>query len=441
MQTKTHKIHNLVLPSIFSISRPVGAYMCQDPNRKDRTRRSDLYTRTLLEMLEQVMKGFCFGGLHRRHRGYDAVCCHAWLHRSVRHWSSQNVATRAKVVVVGSGRMGRIRTQLIQANPKFQLMGIVDSNLSAAQTLAQEYHVPAFENLEQVASSGGEDTRKRLDGIVCSSPTLSHWSVVEQAIDHGVSHIFLEKPVEVSAPKIEALFHLASNNSVALCCGFQRRFDPSYTSALNLLPSIFGDAHADDDSKKSTIVYANIFFGDHPVPSMEFLIQGGGDIFMDLSAHDVDYVLQALKGQSVISVYATGTSSTRALQEAGVHDNATMMLTCSGGTVVTIFLSRSAAYGYDQRAEFFGPRGRIQVGNIAETSTVVSTAMGICHSKYQHSFPQRFHQAFGNEMQLFADILLGNEAAWPVTKEDCIRVQQVADAAQKSAQTGKVVQL
>ncbi len=343
-----------------------------------------------------------------------------------------NVTSRARVIVVGSGRMGQIRTQLIQANPKFQLVGIVDSDLSAAQALAKMYHVPAFESWKQLSS---DNVSNRFDGVVCCSPTLSHWHIVEQSIELGISHIFLEKPVEISAQRIEALFDLALQNNVALCCGFQRRFDPSYQSAMDLLPTILGD----DDG--GTIVYANIFFGDHPVPSMEFLLQGGGDIFMDLSAHDVDYVLQALRGQGVVSVYATGTSSTLALQQAGVHDNATMMLTCTRGTVVTIFLSRSATYGYDQRAEFFGPGGRIEVGNISETSTVVSTSEGIRHSKYQHSFPQRFQVAFGNELDLFADILLGNKSTWPVTKDDCIRVQQVADAAQQSARTGKVVHL
>ena len=332
--------------------------------------------------------------------------------------------------------MGQIRTQLIHANPKFQLVGIVDLNLSAAQALGDTHHVPAFEGLDQVVEKNKNEGT--LDGVVCCSPTQTHRPIVEQAIDRGIANIFLEKPVEESASKIQSLFDLASQHNVALCCGFQRRFDPSYRSALSLMPTIL---KGPGEEEPSELIYANIFFGDHPVPPMEFLLQGGGDIFMDLSAHDVDYVLQALGGQSVVSVYATGTSSTPALQQAGVHDNATMMLTCSGGTVVTIFLSRSATYGYDQRAEFFGRGGRIQVGNIAETSTVLSTDKGMSLSKYQHSFPQRFYQAFGNEMDSFADILLGVGPSWPVTKEDCIKVQEVADAAQESARSGQVVHL
>ncbi len=103
-------------------------------------------------------------------------------------------------------------------------------------------------------------------------------------------------------------------------------------------------------------------------------------------------------------------------------------------------MSRSASYGYDQRFEIFGSEGRVQVGNIHETSTVVSTAAGIQSSKYQHSFPQRFNEAFGMELEAFADTIL-YKTSWPVTKEDCIRVQQVADAAQEPVRTGQVVEL
>ena len=48
---------------------------------------------------------------------------------------------RAKVLVVGSGRMGQIRSSLIYANPRFELCGIVDTNLDAARLLATTYQV------------------------------------------------------------------------------------------------------------------------------------------------------------------------------------------------------------------------------------------------------------------------------------------------------------
>jgi myo-inositol 2-dehydrogenase/D-chiro-inositol 1-dehydrogenase len=77
-------------------------------------------------------------------------------------------------------------------------------------------------------------------------------------------------------------------------------------------------------------VTANLFFADHPCPPKEFLLNGGGNIIMDLAPHDVDYILHTLQ-DDVVSVYATGTSSTDELAAAGVHDNATMLMKFAKG--------------------------------------------------------------------------------------------------------------
>ena len=115
-----------------------------------------------------------------------------------------------------------------------------------------------------------------------------------------------------------------------------------------------------------------------------------------------------------------------------------MLITCTG-TVVTLFLSRSASYGYDQRCEIFGTDGMVQVGNVPEHTAVVSTATGVQHARLQHSFPQRFHQAFAMELDAFADTLLVEGTTWPVTAQQCIHVQRCADAARLSCDTGKIV--
>ena len=156
--------------------------------------------------------------------------------------------------------------------------------------------------------------------MIVSSPTFTHEEVIRQAGNHGV-HVFTEKPVDETAEKIIKLFEISESAGIQLCCGFQRRFDLSYVSVANAVRS----------GKIGTPVTANIFFADHPSPPKEFLLKGG-NIFMDLSAHDVDYIMQALD-DDVVSVYATGTSSTDELAAAGVHDNANMMMKFRKGEI------------------------------------------------------------------------------------------------------------
>lgn len=103
-------------------------------------------------------------------------------------------------------------------------------------------------------------------------------------------------------------------------------------------------------------------------------------------------------------------------------------------------MSRSAVYGYDQRCEIFGTKGLVSVNNIHETSTTISNVSGIHQSRLQHSFPERFHTSFGIELDAFCDTLLLNKP-WPVSADQCVRVQRVADAAQESDELGQVVHL
>jgi myo-inositol 2-dehydrogenase/D-chiro-inositol 1-dehydrogenase len=266
--------------------------------------------------------------------------------------------------------------------------------------------------------------------------------------------VFTEKPVDETAEKIESIFRYSEAVGIELCCGFQRRFDPSYVAAT--------DAVMRGEIGKP--VSASIFCADHPCPPKKFLLTGG-NIFMDLSAHDVDYIIHTLQDEVV---YATGTSSDDDLAAVGVHDNATMIMNFHqgkslfswfelrdslvregsvdsfiglfvlAGAVVTLFLSRFATYGYDQRCEIFGSDGLVSVKNVHSNTAVVSNKDGIHQSRLQHSFPQRFNEAFALELNAFADTVLLDKP-WPVTADQCVRVQRVADAARLSADCGQVV--
>jgi len=361
--------------------------------------------------------------------------------------AASSALRRARVLLVGSGRMGQIRGSLMYSSPKFDMVGVCDVNSSGAQSLADKYSALPFttvneaidhfgvrreaEYFEQVGDSVVVSTEpessEAVDGIVLCAPTFTHEEVISKAAEYGLP-VFVEKPVDGTSAKIEHLFNLCEQSGVKLCCGFQRRFDDSYVAV----------AEAVKQGKIGNPISANIFFADHPCPPIEFLLTGG-DIFMDLCAHDVDYIRHALNDE-VASVYATGTSSTQELKEAGVFDNATMVMTFQKGAVVTLTMSRSARYGYDQRAEIFGTEGLASVGNQHANSSVISNIDGIVRPKYKHSFPERFNQGFQTELEAFADTILYDKE-WPISRNDCVNVQKVADAAKLSSQTNEVVHL
>lgn len=266
-----------------------------------------------------------------------------------------------------------------------------------------------------------------LDGLVISTPTPTHGTLIREAAKNGFG-VFVEKPVAESPEEIEELYRICEDHKVPLCSGFQRRYDASYARA----------ARAVQQGAIGRVSNANIFFGDSPGPAFEFLLEGG-NIFFDLSVHDVDFIRWALN-EDIESVYARGTSSRDELKESNIQDNATMMMTTTEGAVVTLTMSRRAAYGYDQRCEIFGDRGKVTIGNEFETTTILSEKNGEHWSRLKNSFDTRFRDAFSNEMDAFADTLM-EKIPWGVQKEDVIRVQQVAAAAKTSLETNQIVYL
>ena len=285
----------------------------------------------------------------------------------------------------------------------------------------------AFSSLNDAIDHFSGNGNLKIDGIVVCTPTFTHDGVIREAAENGL-HIFTEKPVDETADKIVSLFEICEANKVKLCCGFQRRFDATYKAVSDAVRG----------NEIGIPLSASIFFADHPCPPIKFLLTGG-DIFMDLSAHDVDFIRYALN-DDVESVYATGSSSVQELKEAGVHDNATMVLSFKKGTVVTLTMSRSACYGYDQRCEIFGSEGMASVGNEFANNSIISNVGGVHQSRLKHSFPDRFNAAFCKEIDSFADCIV-TESQWPISREDCIATQKIADAARKSADTKQVVKL
>jgi myo-inositol 2-dehydrogenase / D-chiro-inositol 1-dehydrogenase len=249
------------------------------------------------------------------------------------------------VLLVGSGRMGQIRARLLHCHPQVDLCGIVDSDLAGAQHLAALYgDVPVYESLAQAVQElgnkegTGDGANRALYGCIISTPTSTHGDLIREAARHRLS-VFVEKPVAESADEIEELFDCCEKADVHLCCGFQRRFDPSYVEACRAIqrhgegePASGGGGGSGGIGRP---LYAHVFFADHPVPPRDFLMSSGGNIFVDLLAHDVDYVLNALHDR-VATVYATAASSDQDLGAVGVQDCATVVFTTRKGTFVKV---------------------------------------------------------------------------------------------------------
>lgn len=83
----------------------------------------------------------------------------------------------------------------------------------------------------------------------------------------------------------------------------------------------------------------------------------------------------------------------------------------------------------------------LKVENVHETPIQTATGDGITSSVYQHSFPERYKQAYRDEMNHFIDVILDPSVPLLVTKEQTLLASRIADACERSAKEGRMVEL
>src|SRR5882757_4271121 len=129
-----------------------------------------------------------------------------------------------------------------------------------------------------------------------------------------------------------------------------------------------------------------------------------------------------------------------AIAEAGDIDTTAVTIRTRRGRLCQINTSRRAACGYDQRFEVLGARGLLQAGNHRPTEVTLAGGDGIQSDKPEAFFLERYRAAYAAEI---AHFLAALQAGTPVrcTIDDAVKAQELADAATRSWQEGRIVSL
>ena len=296
---------------------------------------------------------------------------------------------RVKVAVIGAGRIGRIHAENLATRiPRARLAAVADVHLNSALKLGVRFEVPVIVS----------DCREILEDpsivavAICSS-SETHAQLIQDAAAHG-KHIFCEKPIDLEIEPIERALAAVQAAGVKLQIGFNRRFDPTFAKAREFVASgQAGDVHL-----------VRITSRDPAPPPLEYTRRSGG-IFLDMTIHDFDMV-RFLTGSEVVEVFATGAALVDpGLERMGDVDTCVATLRLQCGALAVIDNSRHAVYGYDQRAEVFGSRGMIVVGNPAPDAHKHFDEAGAHAAKLQTFFADRYAESFLSEMRAFVDCL------------------------------------
>jgi myo-inositol 2-dehydrogenase/D-chiro-inositol 1-dehydrogenase len=273
------------------------------------------------------------------------------------------------------------------------------------------------------AVAGLDDLLDQSDGVVVATPTTTHPVLVRECLRTGTP-VLCEKPIAADIAAMAALVDEIDATDVPVLVGFQRRFDPDMVALRRRIVA----------GELGRLYHVRATGFDAQPPDFAYLPTSGG-IFRDLLIHDLDAV-PWLVDEPVVEVYASGSVLVDpAFERADDVDNAVVVLTFAGGTLAVLNAGRHDPLGYDHRIEVLGARDSVVVGLDARTPLNSGGAPGT--TAYQ-GFPERFQQAYRNEMLVFTDVVAGTEEN-PSPARDSLVSLRLADACEQSRRTGQPV--
>jgi len=331
---------------------------------------------------------------------------------------------KVNVGVIGVGRIGRLHARNLKYQvPGTRLLAVADVFEESAREIASQLEIPVAEKDYRILLDNAD-----IDAVVICSSTDTHAQIISEAAEAG-KHIFCEKPIALDLYKIDQAIAAVKKFGVKLQVGFNRRFDPSFKKAKELVAKgTIGTPHLVRISSRD------------PEPPPISYVKVSGGIFLDMMIHDFD-MARFLLSQEVSELMAVGSCLVDpSIGEAGDIDTAIVTLKYEGGAWGTIDNSRKAVYGYDQRIEIFGSEGCIMVGNPKPTEVTINGAEDTKTDKLLFFFIERYQEAYLAEMEEFIKCIQENKEPSVGGFDGKIAVQ-IGYAAKESLTRGSFVKV
>lgn len=319
-----------------------------------------------------------------------------------------------RVGIIGLGRMGALHASNLAGRIRGAELVAAAVDEAHKAVLDRTGEAPC----EVLGDAGTLIARPDIDAIVIASPSSLHAEHIGLAIA-ARKPVFCEKPLCGSLNDARSTAQNVRAAGIPFQIAFQRRFDPAYARARQLIedgqigaPEMFRGISADR------------------IPPVSYLRTSGG-LFIDLGIHDID-AARFLMGDEIVAVAAVGSVLVEPeLATFDDYDYGVMSLRFHSGALGVIQNAWRAPYGYDIRAEVHGSEGKVIAELDADAPATLYRHGRKAQSRYTE-FTERFAEAYSAELQAFVDCLQNDVAPTP-TVDDGLIAMKVAHAATDSA--------
>lgn len=307
-----------------------------------------------------------------------------------------------RVGIIGAGWMGTTHLNSYTQVEGAQVVAVADTQVEAAQHLAQQVGIPAFQRVSEMLE------QVELDAVDICTPPVGHLEVALQCIERGL-HVVCEKPLAHHPEAAQQIVEAAHRRGVLLMTAFCHRFHPPILHLRRLIEA---------GELGEVVMFRNRFAGILPGVEERWFSRreiAGGGVLMDTCVHSID-LFRYLVGE-VARVEAAMRQTSPRIRE--VEDTAALLLSTEDNRIGVIEASWALQAGLNV-VEVYGTLGAARVHYWDGLASSYRTqAMGEWQP-LDESPPDRFVR----ELQHFVDACLG-KCTLEVTGEDGLRAVQI----------------
>lgn len=245
--------------------------------------------------------------------------------------------------IVGTGLIADFHAKAIGEIPGSTIIACIDSFPERAESFARKYGCTGYADLDAFLAHPG------LEIVTICTPSGLHMETTVAAAKAG-KHLIVEKPIEITLERIDAIIEACEKNRVSLCGIFPSR----YHEAAGLVKQAVEEKRFGQITLGSAYVkwFRNQEYYDKGGWKGTKKFDGGGAL-MNQSIHAID-LLQWFMGP-VESVMAY--SATLGHERIEVEDTAVAALRFKNGALGVIEGSTAVYPGFLKRIEISGVRG------------------------------------------------------------------------------------
>ncbi|MFC0386111.1 Gfo/Idh/MocA family protein [Muricoccus vinaceus] len=232
--------------------------------------------------------------------------------------------------------------QDLESAGRVRIIGGHAPSAARREAFTARWGAPAFAELEGLLGAPG------LDLVLILAPPGAHLAVAQQAIARG-KHLLVEKPLELTVARGEAL--AAAAEAAGLRCGvcLQHRFRPA---ALHLKEALDRGALGTPLSASASIRWwrDDAYFAQ---PGRGTMARDGGGVLLTQAIHTIDLLMHLMGPVRDVAGFAL----TSPLRNIDTEDVAAAALRFENGAIGVLDATTVARPGFPERIEIAGTGG------------------------------------------------------------------------------------